>query len=105
MKRALRRCLVGRLSLGFRCPDVVRRVCRIEGWARVLRTARWKAGLAALGEGTIIFPWMAIHNLDRVWIGARCSIAEFVHMWGGGSISIGNDVLIASYGVIYVSHP
>ena len=47
MKRALRRCLVGALSLGFRCLGVVRRACRIEGWARVLREARWKAGVAA----------------------------------------------------------
>lgn len=100
MKRALRRCLVGGLSLGFCCLDVVRRVCRGEGWARVLRTARWKARLAALGEGTIIYPWVAIHNPDRVRIGAPCSIVEFVHMWGGGGISIGNDVLIASHGVI-----
>jgi acetyltransferase-like isoleucine patch superfamily enzyme len=88
------------MSLGFRCLGVVLRACRIEGWARVLREARWKAGLAALGEGTIIYPWVTIHNPDRVRIGARRSIAEFVHMWGGGGISIGNDVLIASHGVI-----
>lgn len=86
--------------MGFRCLGVVRRACRIEGWARVLRKARWKAGLAVLGEGTIIYPWVAIHNPDCVRIGARCAIAEFVHMWGGGGISTGNDVLIASHGVI-----
>lgn len=100
MKRAPRRCLVGGLSLGFRCLEVVLRACRIQGWARVFREARWKARLAALGDGTNIYPWVEIHNLDRVRIGARCAIAEFVHMWGGGGIRIGNDVLIASHGII-----
>ena len=100
MKRVLRQCLVGGLSPGLRCLTVLSSVCRIQGWARVFREARWKARLAALGEGTIIYPWVTIHNPDRVRIGARCSIAEFVHVWGGGGISIGNGVLIASHGVI-----
>jgi maltose O-acetyltransferase len=41
-----------------------------------------------------------IHTPEKVSIGARCAIAEFVHMWGGGGISIGDDVLIASHAVI-----
>lgn len=65
MKRALRRCLVSAASLGFRCIDMVRRVCRMEGWARALREARWKAGLAALGEGTITHPRGTILNRDH----------------------------------------
>lgn len=72
MKHALRQRLVGATSLGFRCVDMVRRVCRVEGWARALREARWKAGPAALGEGTVIYPWVTIHNRDHVRIGARC---------------------------------
>jgi maltose O-acetyltransferase len=43
---------------------------------------------------------VVIHTPERVSIGARCAIAEFVHMWGGGGITIGNDVMIASHAVI-----
>lgn len=63
----------------------------------MLRHALWKARLAGLGEGTIIHPWVAIHGPENVRIGARCSVAEFVHLWGGGGVTIGNDVLIASH--------
>ncbi|WP_407702786.1 acyltransferase [Thiorhodovibrio litoralis] len=35
-----------------------------------------------------------------VSIGANCSISDYVHIWGGGVVTIGNNVLIATHTVI-----
>lgn len=64
------------------------------------RLALWKARLQSLGDGCLIYSRVVIHFPKHVSIGARSSVAEFVHMWGGGGISIGNDVMIASHVII-----
>jgi len=56
--------------------------------------------LAGFGEGSHIFPCVVIHSPDNVMVGSKVSIAEFVHMWGLGGITIGDNVLIASHAVI-----
>lgn len=38
-----------------------------------------------------------MHHPDQIAVGDECSIGEFVHMWGGGGVTIGNRVLIASH--------
>ena len=60
----------------------------------------WKVRLKFLGVGTYIYPSVVIHNPQMVSIGKNCSVAEFVHMWGGGGIDIFDNVLIASHVVI-----
>jgi len=40
---------------------------------------------------------VTIHHPELVNIGSNSSIAEFVHIWGGGGVTIGNQVLIASH--------
>jgi acetyltransferase-like isoleucine patch superfamily enzyme len=100
MKRMLQQMLIGGLTPIFQGLDAIGQTCRLSGWSRMIRQARWKTRLAALGEDTVIYPSVVIHGPEQVQIGARCSIAEFVHMWGGGNITIGNDVLIASHTVI-----
>ncbi len=66
----------------------------------VIRYAIWKNRLLYLGKNTKIYPHVIIHSPEYVKIGSNVSIAEFVHMWGGGGIEIGNDVMIASHTVI-----
>jgi Acetyltransferase (isoleucine patch superfamily) len=60
----------------------------------------WKTQLGFLGEDSYIYSTIVIHCPERVSIGSRVSIAEFVHMWGGGGITIGNDVMIAAHTII-----
>lgn len=84
----------------FRAFDAASHACHLDGWRRVVRHARWKAKLASLGKGTVIHPSVIIHGAERVHVGARCSIAEFVHIWGRGGITIGDDVLVASHTAI-----
>lgn len=66
----------------------------------IYRRAYWKTKLSSLGEGSFIYPKVVIHNKDCVKIGSYCIIAEFVHIWGGCGVRIGNNVLIASHVVI-----
>jgi len=61
---------------------------------------KWSALLAGFGGGSQIYPYVVIHSPDKVKVGSRVSIAEFVHMWGGGGITIGDNVIIASHAVI-----
>lgn len=65
-----------------------------------IRYAKWKKRLKALGKNTKIYPYVIIHNPECVEIGSNVAIAEFVHIWGGGGVKIGEDVMIASHTVI-----
>jgi maltose O-acetyltransferase len=64
------------------------------------RLAYWKCRLCSLGEGSHIYPNVVIHCPEKVRIGKRVNIAEFVHIWGGGGVDIGDNVIIASHVVI-----
>jgi acetyltransferase-like isoleucine patch superfamily enzyme len=61
------------------------------------RIALWRQRLGRIGENTMIYPNVIIHSPQYVFMGANVSIAEFVHMWGGGRIFIGDNVMIASH--------
>ena len=63
-------------------------------------SALWQHRLAALGSGSRIYPHVVIHSPDRVSIGDDVEIAEFVHMWGGGRIRVGDHVRIAAHTVV-----
>jgi maltose O-acetyltransferase len=64
------------------------------------RQGYWRAKLGAFGVNCNIYPNVVIHSPKSVMIGNRVNIAEFVHIWGGGGVYIGNDVAIASHAVI-----
>ena len=72
--------------------------CKI--FCGLLRNAIWNAKLKRIGEKSNIYPSVIINYPEKVSIGRRVHIAEFVHIWGGGQVSIGDDVLIAAHTVI-----
>lgn len=74
------------------------RACKI--FCDLLRNAIWSAKLKRIGEKSNIYPSVIINYPDKVSIGSRVHIAEFVHIWGGGQVNIGDDVLIAAHTVI-----
>ena len=100
MNRLLNLMLLEGLSPLFRIVVLLSRLVKIESWIRLVRLASWKARLGAFGEGTLIYPRVIIHNPQNVRIGKNSSIAEFCHIWGGGGVTIGDDVLVASHTVI-----
>lgn len=67
---------------------------------REKRNGYWKKKLKKFGNGSHIYPNVIIHVPNMVSMGDKVNIAEFVHMWGGGGIEIGNNVIIASHTVI-----
>src|SRR5438552_2406140 len=80
------------------CPLVDSAVA--HGVARAWRIAGWRHRLKTFGAGSHIYSHVVIKNPSLVSIGARVNIADFVHIWGGGGITIGDDTLIAAHVVI-----
>lgn len=71
---------------------------RLRTWLAVtMRRAYWSSRLASLGSDTRIGAYVVMHQPQNVRIGKNCSIAEFVHIWGGGGVTIGDSVLVASH--------
>ena len=81
----------------FKAWMVIERIARLRGIYLRIRLSYWKARLQYLGYRTVLHSCIKIHSPDMVCIGSDCSIAEFVHIWGGGKVIIGNKVLIASH--------
>lgn len=61
------------------------------------RTARWRRLLGSSHMGVRIQHPVVIEHPEKVSIGRGCSIAAFLHIWGGGGVVIGDRVLIASH--------
>lgn len=66
----------------------------------MIRQGFWKARLGALGESTNIYPNVVIYSPKDVKIGNDVHIAEFVHIWGGGLVEIGDHTIIAAHSII-----
>jgi maltose O-acetyltransferase len=64
------------------------------------RRVYWRSRLGDIGQGCYIYPNVVIHFPGSVSIGSRVSMAEFVHIWGGGGVRIGDGVMIASHCMI-----
>lgn len=61
-----------------------------------IRGVRWRPFLGHIGAGTRFYPNIAIYAPRGVRFGARCVVNDFVHIWGAGGVTIGDDVLIAA---------
>lgn len=66
----------------------------------LIRYAYYKARLKHLGKNVYIYPNVVIHQPEKVVIGDNVVIAEFVHIWGGGGVEIGDDTIIAAGTII-----
>lgn len=60
----------------------------------------WSGRLLSFGSGSHIYGMARIYAPGSVSIGRNVSINDFVHIWGGGGVSIGDDTLIAAHCVI-----
>lgn len=80
---------------GFLIDNKIYRTVKI-----IFLRAYWKTKLNYIGENTVLYPSIVFHNPEKISIGKNCSVAEFVHFWGGSGVKIGNNVMIASHAVI-----
>jgi len=56
--------------------------------------------LQFIGKNVKIWKGVIIHSPDKVSIGSNTGVGDYVVMWGGGGIEIGENVLIAAHSVI-----
>jgi maltose O-acetyltransferase len=80
--------------------NLIKRLIHFDTLSIFWRYAKWKARLKHLGKNVNIYRGVVIHGCDNVSIRTGTCIAEYVHMWGGGGIDIGENVLIAAHAVI-----
>lgn len=77
---------------------------RLGQWSEPVRALfrynRWWCALGELGKETLFAPGVVIRSPHKVSIGAHCSLAERVHIFGGGQVYIGDNTLIAAHCII-----
>lgn len=61
------------------------------------RRIYWSVRLDAVGEGSRVYPHARIYRASQVRIGRNVVINDFVHIWGGGGVEIGDDTLVAAH--------
>lgn len=86
-----------KLSCILRVVIMVASTAKLPQIMDLLRRAQWRARLGGLGDGCHLHSHIIIHSPKSVVVGNHVNIAEFVHIWGGGGVSIGSRVLIASH--------
>lgn len=78
-------------------PFSLRLLRRFDVWLFGCRVQWLRRQLGACGAG-VSFQWpLIINSPERVRLGDRVSINAFVHIWGSGGVTIGDDSLIASH--------
>ncbi len=68
------------------------------GW--FVESFRRRLRLGYLGKQSRLYRTVKIYVPKKVRIGSGTVLNDYVHIWGGGGIAIGNDCLIASHVVI-----
>lgn len=72
-------------------------ISSIEVAVRSVRVARLRGKLLGCGENIRIqFP-VTIAQPERVRFGRDVSLAAYVHIWGGGSVTVGDRVMIGTH--------
>lgn len=85
---------------------VLRNVARpVFGGISRLRTSirvhlYWGLRLQHIGPGVFIASAVKILSPGKVTVGSRVSINSFVHIWGGGGVTIGANSMVASHAVL-----
>jgi maltose O-acetyltransferase len=60
----------------------------------------WKARLAHMGSSSQIYPTVQIYLPRMLSVGRGAVINDYVHIWAGGGVEIGDYTLIAAHTVI-----
>lgn len=100
MKHAIKKITILVLSILFRLLFSFLNLFKIKSLIVLIRLAIWRAKKLKFGTDVLIRGNVIIRNPQNITIGNRVAINEFVHIWAGGGIVIGNDTMIASHCVI-----
>jgi acetyltransferase-like isoleucine patch superfamily enzyme len=61
-----------------------------------LRILSWRATFGSFGSGSKAYPLAVAYARSTIHIGANVTINDFVHIWGGGGVTIGDGTMIAA---------
>lgn len=78
----------------------IHRAFPLFDYCNAFRSGLLRSRLKSCGVSVDIMMPSVIENPDLVVLGNRVRIAPFLHIWGGGGVEIGSNVLIASHVVI-----
>lgn len=70
---------------------------KLKGLYHKYKLEHFKKSLKSCGENVFIQQPVRLEGMEHISIGNNVSINAFVHMWGHGTINIGDDCLIASH--------
>jgi len=84
-----------------------KRIFTSQAWEHLLIRIRreysydyWKRRLQFLGDDVLFYKYIVIHSPEKVSIKLHSRIGDYVLIWGGGGVEIGEGVLIAAHSVI-----
>jgi maltose O-acetyltransferase len=84
-----------------------KRIFTSQAWEHLLIKIRkefnneyWKRRLKHLGDDVLFYKHVVIHSPEKVSIKSHSRIGDFVIIWGGGEVEIGEGCLIAAHSVI-----
>jgi acetyltransferase-like isoleucine patch superfamily enzyme len=100
MKLIIKEYIIRSMSLFLKLFLYFFNSLRIASIVSMLRLSLWKAKKLRIGDGVTIRGNVIIRSPERVELGSRVVLNEFVHIWGEGGVSIGNNSIIASHTVI-----
>jgi maltose O-acetyltransferase len=66
----------------------------------IIRMTWWRSRLEYLGRNARLARTVKIYVPGKVRIGSGSVVNDFVHIWGGGHVDVGDDCLIAAHVVI-----
>lgn len=75
----------------------------VQSYNRVRSRLSWKIWsyrLGAIGVGSRIYPRAEIHRARMIRLGNHVVINDFVHIWGGGGVEIGDHSMLAAHTVL-----
>ena len=96
----LKEVIIGSLTGLFWLLNQLKRFVHHDAFASMWRYAKCKAELKSLGKNVTLYRGVVIHGGKNVSIKRGTCIAEYVHIWGGGGIEIGENVLIGAHSAI-----
>ena len=73
---------------------------RLYGLIQASQETQLKRGLGSCGTNVSIQLPVCFTHPDKIHIGNDVAFAAYVHIWGGGGLTIGNRVMIGSHSAI-----
>lgn len=100
MKIRLQKLVIFFFSLFFSLILPILNILKVNSIISYARLGMWRVKKLTFGYNVVLRSHIIIRHPELVVIGNNVSINEFVHIWGGGKVVIGDGTMIASHCVI-----